>query len=93
MKKYALTDVLLIGGVSENSRVKTKNELKKAIKAIGLKIRAIRNEKGLTLEEVESRGYPSWRHLQKVESGKNVTVETLIKLADALDCKPADFFD
>lgn len=72
--------------------MKSKNELKKAIKSIGLKIRAIRNEKKLTLEDVEARGYPSWRHLQKIESGKNVTIETLLKVADALGCKVGDFF-
>jgi transcriptional regulator with XRE-family HTH domain len=71
----------------------SKNELKKAVKAVGLKVRAIRNEKGLTLEEVEAKGYPSWRHLQKVEAGKNVTLETLLKLADSLECDIKEFFN
>jgi transcriptional regulator with XRE-family HTH domain len=51
------------------------------LKRLGLRLRQIRNEKDLTLEDVEARGYPSWRHLQKVEAGKNFNVVTLYRLS------------
>ena len=48
---------------------------------LGQKLRDLRHEKGWTLEQVEEEGWPSWRHLQKIESGKNVTILTLNKLS------------
>lgn len=59
---------------------------------IGLNIRAIREKKGLTLEETEAAGYPSWRHLQKVEAGQPFTMSTLYRIAKALGVDPAEFF-
>ena len=53
----------------------------KFLKAVGTKLRAIRLEKGWTLEEAEEHGWPNWRHLQKIESGKNFTIITLKKLS------------
>lgn len=53
----------------------------KFLKAVGAKLRAIRLEKGWTLEETEEFGWPNWRHLQKIESGKNITILTLKKLS------------
>jgi len=40
------------------------------LKALGEKIRFIREKKKFTLEQVEERGFPSWKHLQAVEYGK-----------------------
>jgi transcriptional regulator with XRE-family HTH domain len=55
---------------------------KKTLVEVGLRLRSIRAEKGWTLEDVEERGFPSWRHLQRIETGnKNVTIITLSKLA------------
>jgi transcriptional regulator with XRE-family HTH domain len=54
---------------------------KKYLKRLGLRLREIRNQKGWTLEETEEHGWQSWRHLQKIESGKNITVETLFRLS------------
>ncbi|MCM0606296.1 MAG: helix-turn-helix transcriptional regulator [Xanthomonadaceae bacterium] len=51
------------------------------LKKLGLRIRSLRNEKGWTLEDVESHGWNGWQHLQKIESGKNITVVTLRKVA------------
>lgn len=53
----------------------------KYLKKLGLRLRQIRNQKGWTLEQTEEHGWPSWRHLQKIEAGKNVTVATLYKLS------------
>lgn len=54
----------------------------KVSKALGLRIRELRLARGWTLEECESAGYPSWRHLQKVEAGKMINLSTLVNLAN-----------
>jgi transcriptional regulator with XRE-family HTH domain len=51
------------------------------LKKLGQKVRSLREEKGWTLEETEDHGWKSWRHLQRVESGKNVTIITLKRIA------------
>ncbi len=48
---------------------------------LGTRIRSLRTDKGWTLEEVEEHGWGDWTHLQKIESGKNITVITLRKVA------------
>lgn len=63
---------------------------KKFIKSIGLRIRALRLEKGWTLEQAEEYGWESWRQLQKIESGRNITMATLWRVARFYDVKPAD---
>lgn len=60
-------------------------------KTVGLNIRGVREKKGMTLEEVEAAGYPSWRHLQKVEAGQPFTMTTLYRAAKALKVKPSEF--
>lgn len=65
-------------------------ELARFLKGAGLAIRNIRERKGLTLEETEAAGYPSWRHLQKVESGQPFTMTTLFRIAKALGVKPSE---
>lgn len=62
---------------------------KKVSKAIGLKIRALRAERGWTLEDTEEHGWPNWTHLQRIESGKNVTVHTLINIANLFSIHPS----
>lgn len=61
--------------------MKVDQNSKKFLRHLGLKIREIRNEKGWTLEETEEYGWASWRHLQKIEAGKNITVLTLWKIS------------
>lgn len=58
-------------------------------KSIGLKIREIRTNKGWTLEYCEERGYKSWRHLQSIEAGKNMTVQTLVNVSNLLGVHPS----
>lgn len=60
------------------------------LKRLGLKLRAIRTERGWTLEAAEEHGWPSWRHLQKIEAGKNITVTTLLKLSKLYKMKLSD---
>lgn len=53
----------------------------KFLKALGAHLRSIRQDRGWTLEETEEHGWSNWRHLQKIESGKNITIITLRKIA------------
>jgi transcriptional regulator with XRE-family HTH domain len=68
------------------------NQSKKVLKRLGLRLRSIRNDKGWTLEQTEEHGWTSWRHLQKIEAGKNITVVTLIKLARLYKLPLAEIF-
>lgn len=60
------------------------------IKKIGRRARQLRIERGLTLEQAESAGWPSWTHLRRIEAGKNFTVESLLRLADLYGVHPSD---
>lgn len=72
---------------------KSRLDSRKVLKRLGLKIRELRNEKGWTLEDCEEHGYPSWRHLQLVEAGKqNVTVQTLVNLCNLFSVSIEDLF-
>jgi transcriptional regulator with XRE-family HTH domain len=51
------------------------------LKRLGMRLREIRVKKGWTLEETEEHGWPSWRHLQKIEAGKNVTIISLWRIS------------
>lgn len=73
--------VLLIGSVEENLYMTKISTEKVFLKALGARLREIRLQKGWTLEEAEEHGWPNWRHLQKIESGKNFTITTLKKLS------------
>lgn len=55
---------------------------KRFLKRLGLHLRDLREKKGWTLEECEEHGWTSWRHLQRIESGKNVTIISLVRVAD-----------
>jgi len=59
------------------------------LKNLGLKLRRIRDSKGWTLEQTEEHGWPSWRHLQQIETGKKrISVITLRKLAFLYNTTP-----
>ncbi|WP_413612882.1 helix-turn-helix domain-containing protein [Bdellovibrio sp. HCB-110] len=53
----------------------------KFLKKLGARLRDLRHKKGWTLEEAEEHGWSNWRHLQKMEAGKNVTIITLWKVS------------
>lgn len=64
---------------------------KKLQKEFGHHVRKLRHGRGWTLEETEEHGWVSWRHLQQIESGqKNVTLETIVKLAKLYKVTPSD---
>lgn len=63
------------------------------LKKLGLRLRKIRNDRGWTLEETEEYGWPSWKHLQRIESGKNVTALTLLKISELYEMPLSEIFD
>lgn len=62
----------------------------KFILKLAQRLKEIRKERGWTLEGTEEYGWPSWRHLQRIESGKNITLATLWYLAKLYKVHPSD---
>ena len=62
----------------------------KFLKRVGLRVRELRMQRGWTLEQTEEHGWKSWRHLQKIEAGKNITLVTLWKVANLLRVHPSE---
>lgn len=71
-------------------RVATRSKDDQALKNLGQRLRTIRKQRGWTLEETENHGWPSWRHLQRIEAGKNITVRTLIAVCRLYRIKASD---
>jgi transcriptional regulator with XRE-family HTH domain len=69
---------------------KWRGDSKRFSKALGLKIRALREARGWTLEQTEEFGWPSWTHLQRIESGKNMTIATLVRVANLFGMHPSE---
>ena len=68
---------------------KRRYDAKKVSKALGLNIRKLRTDRGLTLEQCEELGFPSWRFLLQIESGQsNITIQTLVNLANLFGVAP-----
>jgi transcriptional regulator with XRE-family HTH domain len=66
---------------------------KKVCKELGLKVRHMREERGWTLEKCEELGWPDWTHLQKIEAGKNITIHTLVNLANLFGISPSEILE
>jgi len=65
-----------------------------AAKAIGVRVRQLRDNDGLTLEQASAQMDVDLKHLQKVESGQlNVTLVTILRIADGLNVAPSTLFD
>lgn len=62
-------------------------------RALGRRLRALREAKGWTLERSAERCDLDLKHLQKIEAGQlNVTLVTLVRLSKGLGCSMADLF-
>ena len=62
-------------------------------KQLGKHIRALRKERGWTLEEASEKTQVAPKHLQKVESGVlNVTLVTLVRIAEGFGTSVRDLF-
>lgn len=92
--KYVLSDVLFIGGiVLILDGMSSKAQEIIFLKRLGLRLREIRIEKGWTLEQAEEKGYTSWRHLQKIEAGKNFNMITLYRLSQLYKMGLGEIFE
>ena len=62
---------------------------------LGEKLQELRQQAGLTLYELEQRSGINRPKLLRIEKGeiRQPTIETLNKLADALDVDPEEFYD
>lgn len=59
----------------------------------GKTLRSLREEAGLTQEEVADRADIHWTYLSQVEGGKrNLGLENIVYLARAIGVTPAEFF-
>ena len=59
--------------------------------ALAVNVRRLREERGLSVEEVAHRSKLHPRHWQKIEAGEvNVTIGTLAKLQDVLGTSVVD---
>lgn len=64
------------------------------LKSVGNEIRKVRNEHGLTLEELAEKTDLNLSYLGKIERGeKNVTLLTLEKIINSLNISPITLFD
>jgi transcriptional regulator with XRE-family HTH domain len=60
---------------------------------IGSRIQEIRNKKGITQDQLSEKVGISSKYLSSIERGKeNPTLNTILKLSQSLDAKPAEFF-
>lgn len=61
-----------------------------AMQRIGRNVKRLRKDKKITQERMRDFGF-NYRYFQKVEAGKvNVTLDTLVKLANTLRCSLSD---
>ncbi|KAA6302462.1 MAG: hypothetical protein EZS26_001294 [Candidatus Ordinivivax streblomastigis] len=61
---------------------------------IGLKIRGLREEKQLTLQELSDKLNIEYNNLIRIEKGRNnCTIGTLLKISQILDVKVVDLVD
>lgn len=66
---------------------------KKETKKIGLHIRALREGKELSVEDVASMSGFSWKTIRDVENGSNADTSHLIEIARAIGVHPRELFD
>jgi len=67
-------------------RYRESRAFKTAARTLGLRIRMLRNGKGLTLEKAAEAADLELTHWQKAEAGKlNLTLVTLCRIADGLE--------
>jgi XRE family transcriptional regulator of biofilm formation len=61
---------------------------------IGIKIREKREEKGMSLRQLAQLIDTNHAYLSRIENGKvTPSIESLIKIANALGCDVSDFFE
>jgi len=63
------------------------------IKRLGLRIKELRMAKGLSQNELALRMYMDKPNLRKIEKGKNITVNTSLRVCEALNITMSYLFD
>jgi transcriptional regulator with XRE-family HTH domain len=67
-------------------------DVERQLRSIAANVRRRRAELGLTQEQLGEAAGISYRYLQDIERGrKNITVETLVRMARALRARPFEF--
>jgi transcriptional regulator with XRE-family HTH domain len=69
---------------------KAVNSIREFVELVGKNINAARRMKGFTMQQLGEDIGMDRAAISKIESGKNVTLETLIKIAAALEVQPSD---
>jgi transcriptional regulator with XRE-family HTH domain len=71
-----------------------KDKDKKRLKKFALNLKRLRKKRGLSVRELSSRCDVDYGKISKLENNKaNLTVTTLIELADGLEIHPKDLLD
>lgn len=71
-----------------------KEKDKKRLKKIGAQVIKLRKQQGLSLRELASRCDVDYGKISKIENNKvNLTVTTLIELAEGLDLHPKELLN
>ena len=80
---------------AKDDRVKNLSKEERQILAnFGITLRKKREEQDLTLYDIEDRGYASWQHWQKLESGlRDIKFTTIIKICKALKIQPSELLE
>lgn len=67
---------------------------KKRLKKFGIHLKKLRLERGLSIRDLAARCDVDHGKISKLENNKaNLTLTTLIELAEGLDLKPKDLID
>lgn len=67
---------------------------KKRLKKFGLQLSKLRKKKGLSVRELSARCDVDYGKISKLENNKaNLTLTTLIELAEGLEVHPKDLLD
>ncbi|HYO67417.1 MAG TPA: helix-turn-helix transcriptional regulator [Archangium sp.] len=74
--------------------VRTVETPKAVARNVGRRVAELRGERGLTQEEFSAEVGVSLRYLQQVEAGReNLTIESLVKLANHLNTRVTALFE
>jgi transcriptional regulator with XRE-family HTH domain len=63
------------------------SDTQQELQRLGTLFRQLRLQKGWTLEQTEDHGRHDWKYLQKIESGRNITLMTFFKICELYGVK------
>jgi transcriptional regulator with XRE-family HTH domain len=70
-----------------------KDERKEQLVALGIAVRLIRKEHGLSQEALADHAGIDRSHMGRIERGqRNVSLQNVFKVAAALGCRPSELF-